>query len=99
MQKRKARRLTRGNVVVRFDGDVMSELHDVDSLQNGQTLANRGDTYFLQVFRAHQAEHIPSKVMLYGRDGMILARRKNHEEKAPTFEIGLVLWKTETRKK
>jgi len=99
MQKRKARRLTRGNVVVRFDGDVMSELHDVDSLQNGQTLANRGDTYFLQVFRAHQAEHIPSKVMLYGRDGMILARRKNHEEKAPTFKIGLILGKTETRKK
>jgi hypothetical protein len=34
-QKIKGRLLTRGDVVVRFDGDVMSNLHEVDSFQDG----------------------------------------------------------------
>jgi hypothetical protein len=47
MWQRKEGRLTRGDVVVKFEGNLMSKLYEVDSLQNGQTLANRGDTHFL----------------------------------------------------
>lgn len=50
--------------MVSFEGDVMVQLNEVDRLQNGQTLANRGNTHFFKIFRAHYAEHVPSQVML-----------------------------------
>lgn len=43
----------------------MGELDEVDRLQDGQTLADRGNTYFFQVFRAYHAQYISGQVMLY----------------------------------
>lgn len=65
---KKRQLLTRGNVVVRLDGEVIGKLHEVDSLQDGQTLANRSNTYLFKVFRAHDAEHIASQVVLWSWD-------------------------------
>lgn len=39
-------RLTGRDIVVRFEGDFVGELNEVDGLQDSQTLANRGNTYF-----------------------------------------------------
>jgi hypothetical protein len=43
-------------------------------------LANRGDTYFFQLFRAYYAEYIPSQVMLYIWDETTVAERTTKRE-------------------
>jgi hypothetical protein len=65
--------------MVRFEGNVVGNLHEIDGLQNSQTLANRGDTYFSQVIRAYHTENFPSQVVSYSWGKTIIAKKKKKE--------------------
>jgi hypothetical protein len=65
--------------MVRFEGNIVGNLHEIDGLQNGQSLANRGDTYFFQVIWTYHTENFPSQVVRYSWDKTIIAEIKKRE--------------------
>jgi hypothetical protein len=57
--------LTRGNVVVWVDGNVVGNLDEIDGLENGQSLANGGDADRLERVGIEHAEDLAGYAMFW----------------------------------
>jgi hypothetical protein len=88
-REERGRRLTGRDVVVWFEGYVVGDLEVVDSLEDGETLADGGDADALEGFRVHHTEDVAGDAVFCTASSQSAENAGQDSEQ--TLDAGLVL--------